>query len=74
MTDVGKWTKFRLNSKGYPIPLNCEVCGKLFKIGDRFIYKGKQNRGDPRYYHEKCWDTLFIDLPDLSPEELAELS
>ena len=44
----------------------CSHCSKDFKLGDVVL---KENC---RYYHHYCYDELFIDLPDISDEELEE--
>ncbi|PVX25285.1 MAG: hypothetical protein CW716_08300 [Candidatus Bathyarchaeum sp.] len=40
----------------------CKKCLKELKIGD--CVKSNLNSGTAKLYHSKCFDSLFIDLPD----------
>lgn len=43
----------------------CYSCGEWFVNGDK-IETGASNRGNKRkWYHKKCKDDLYIDIPDV---------
>jgi len=75
MTDVGKFTKVRLQhylkSEGKP-PV-CEFCKKPLKENDLFVSKGKRCINTSRLYHMSCYESLYVDLPDLPDTELDNL-
>jgi hypothetical protein len=51
----------RLKNLGYD--LRCFRCDKPITIGDRVMHKRK------RIYHIQCWEQIWLDIPDLDPED-----
>ena len=45
--------------------LECNICGQRLQIGDVVVRKHR------KVFHEHCWDSSWIDVPDnaLTPEE-----
>ena len=43
----------------------CNICGQRLQIGDVVVRKHR------KVFHEHCWDSSWIDVPDnaLTPEE-----
>jgi hypothetical protein len=40
----------------------CSKCGIAFKIGDVIIRKGRGKKEAGRYYHQRCYNALFIKV------------
>lgn len=40
--------------------LVCHKCEKELKVGDAVLSKNLM-RGTTRYYHQTCWEALFIE-------------
>jgi len=56
--------KRRFLSRGFQLPLVCSKCNGTISIGDTIIRKRR------KVYHQECWDSMFIDIPDnLDPED-----
>ena len=51
----------RLKNRGYD--LKCFRCDKPITIGDRIMHKRR------RIYHIQCWEQIWLDIPDLDPED-----
>jgi hypothetical protein len=51
----------RLKNIGYD--LKCSKCREPIVIGDRVMHKRK------RIYHIQCWEQIWLDIPDLDPED-----
>lgn len=52
--------------------LCCKICFCPLQVGEMLETK-QQRRGRSKFYHAKCYDDSFIETPDLTPEEEAEI-
>ena len=64
--NVRKDQKFRFSSslssrlRAYGYKPNCARCGEPFKDGDLVIRKLRTCGFKNKYYHVKCWESMFI--------------
>lgn len=60
-------TKKILEARGYK--LACKICDCPLLVGDEIESK-QQRRGKSKLYHASCYDNSFIELPDVTDEEV----
>lgn len=47
--------------------IKCKACGKIMprkSIVWTQMVKSKHRKNSHHYYHEECWDAMFIEVPD----------
>jgi len=55
----------------------CARCGQSFRAGDEMVsrpksrIKAKEKGTLSRYYHRKCWESLFFDCAGISESGLG---
>jgi len=46
--------------------LTCSKCGEPLQPGDMVVSKryrqSKKRKAKTKFYHEECWENMFIDL------------
>jgi hypothetical protein len=58
--------KQRYLKRGWNLPLVCYKCGRVINIGERIVRKRR------KVYHESCYDSMFLDIPEISDDEDLE--
>lgn len=54
--------RLRRMYEGRGVSCVCRRCGRLIRVGSRFVIKIGSRSGSTKRYHEDCWSSLFLDF------------